>query len=53
MKALIAKIDGLQLVQTESNLKHTQSKISTINMLTFELFEGFLSLQYFLKVEKK
>jgi len=53
MKALITKIDGLQLVETVSNLKHTKSKISTINNLTFGLFEGFFSLQYFLKVAKK
>jgi 2-polyprenyl-3-methyl-5-hydroxy-6-metoxy-1,4-benzoquinol methylase len=53
MKALITKIDGLQLVETVSNLKHTKSKISTINNLTFGLFEGFFSLQYFMKVAKK
>jgi 2-polyprenyl-3-methyl-5-hydroxy-6-metoxy-1,4-benzoquinol methylase len=52
MRNLISNIAGIENVKIESNLRHSNSKKSSLNSLTFRIFEEFLSLQYFLKVKK-
>lgn len=50
---LIDLFPELKLQKIESNLKHISSMKSTLNKITFGLFEPFLSTQYFLKVARK
>lgn len=51
MIELVSLFHNLKIEKVESNLKHTYSKKSILNKLTFGFFEEFLSLQFFLKVK--
>lgn len=53
MKKLIESIPELKIDKIEANIKHIDSKRTTLNKLTFGIFEEFLSLQFFLKVSLK
>lgn len=50
MLNLIHLFTELKVQKIESNLKHISSIKSTLNKLTFGVFEPFLSTQYFIKV---
>jgi len=53
MLNLINLFTDLQVQKIESNLKHISSIKSTLNRITFGIFEEFLSTQYFIKVTRK
>jgi hypothetical protein len=53
MKKLFESFPELKIDKIESNLKSIKCKRTTLNRLTFGIFEEFLSLQFFLKVRLK
>jgi 2-polyprenyl-3-methyl-5-hydroxy-6-metoxy-1,4-benzoquinol methylase len=53
MKKLFESFPELKIDKIESNLKSIKCKRTTLNILTFGIFEEFLSLQFFLKVRLK
>ena len=53
MLNLINLFPELEVQKIESNLKHISSMKSTLNKLTFGVFEPFLSTQYLIKVIRK
>ncbi|MFH6997900.1 class I SAM-dependent methyltransferase [Flavobacterium sp. FlaQc-57] len=52
MLKLVHLFTELKVQKIESNLKHISSIKSTLNKVTFGVFEQFLSTQYFIKVTR-